>query len=221
MARFLSYIFPAGNTQDLYLTQNVGAASNLTLNGNLIDKTTNTLNFLKYGYSRQVSCTTTQANNVVFTITGSQNGVNITETVTANNNTVYSTNIYDSIDSISINRDATGVSVGTGWSGFFPLIGVNLEQDIINYTLTIVGATAGVGPQFAIYGSLSTLINNGSTYPNIITTDNVVSIRALGAYASNYVYSNVGNPTYSNLLVKIGQSSATLANSLKLNFIQI
>lgn len=219
MSRFLTYTFPAVDTQDVCLTHDAGGAGNLTLNGNLVDKTTNSLNFLKYGYSRQLSCTTTQANNVVFTINGIQNGVNISDTVTVNNSTEYSPKIYDSVTSISIDRDATGVSVGTGWQGFFPLIGINLEKTVISYTLTLAQAAGGNIP-YSVYGTLSNITNNGRTYlDNVGNNHNLIQIQAFEA-ENNYVYSYTGN-LYSSILVYLGQTAATRNYSTQLNFIQI
>lgn len=218
MARFLTYTFPAGNATDVCQQQVLGGADNLILNGNLANPRTGNVSFISQGYSRQVSIT---ANAVVANciITGTQNGIAISETISTANGVVYSVQVYDTITSIYI-AGAVTVSVGTGWKGFFPLISINLERDVINYTLTLTGV-ATVGPQFAVFGSLYNLVNNGITYQFSAGTDVVVTIRAMGAYALNYVYSNAGNPTYPTLLIQVGQSVATLANPLTLNFIQI
>jgi hypothetical protein len=219
MSRSLSYIFPAGNNTDVCLTKDIGGAGTLILDGNLVDKVTNTLNFLKYGYSRQLSCTTTQANNVIFTINGIQNGVFITENLTANNNTVYSVQVYDVITSISINRVATGVRVGTGWKGFFPLIAINLERDVINYTLTLARLTAA-SVSFSVYGTLDNIVNNRTYLDRITNNDaNLFQIQAPSTTA-NYVYSGLTG-TYTYILVQLGADVGTIANSMKLNFIQI
>lgn len=218
MARRLTYTFPAGNTTDVCLTKNIGGAGLLILDGNLVDKVTNTLNFLKYGYSRQLSCTTTQANNVVFTINGIQNGVFISENLTANNNTVYSVQIYDVITSISIDRDATGVSVGTGWKGFFPLIAINLDRDFVNYTLTLARLSAA-SISFSVYGTLANIVNNRTYLDHITNNSNLFQVQAPSTTA-NYVYSGLTG-TYAYILVQLGADVSTIANSMQLNFIQI
>lgn len=218
MSRSLSYIFPAGNTTDVCLTKNIGGAGTLILDGNLVDKVTNSLNFLKYGYSRQLSCTTTQGDNVTFTINGIQNGVLISEDLVANNNTVYSVQVYDVVTSISIDRDATGVSVGTGWKGFFPLIAINLERDVINYTLTLARLTAA-SVSFSVYGTLDNIVNNRTYLDHIANNANLFQIQAPSTTA-NYVYSGLTG-TYTYILVQLGANATTIANSMKLNFIQI
>lgn len=220
MARFLSYTFPAGNTQDVCLTQTLAAAGNLTINGNLATPVNNTVSFLNKGYSRQISITSdgTQA----FIVNGIQNGVPISENITGIIATaVYSVQIYDSITSISVGAAAT-VSVGTGWAGFFPLIGINLDRDVVNYTLTIAAGSAGNSIPFALFGTIANIVNNGHTYTDIINNNqNLFSLRAI-AVGNNYIHStNTGTVAiYSSLLVQLGSAAGTIANSMTLNFIQ-
>jgi len=227
MARFLTYTFPPGNTQDVCLIQNIAGAANLVLNGNLVDKTTNTLNFLKYGYSRQVSLTS--ANNLSarqFTITGIQNGVILNETIGGpNNNTVYSTNVFDTITAISVNGAVNGISIGTGWQGFFPLIDINLEKDVINYTLTL--ATDGNNNSIAIFGTIDNIVNNGDTYLNMVANNyNLFTVKTLGVVNQFAYYNYPGtsaslNPIYSSFVIQLGTAAAAAINvPIKLNFIQ-
>lgn len=224
MSRFLSYTFPAGNTQDVCLTQSLVGAGNLTINGNLATPVNNTVSFLKLGYIRQVSITSANdLSGVTFTINGIQNGLSITENIAGpNNTTVYGALAYDSITSISANNAAAVVSVGTGWAGFFPLIGINLDRDVINYTLTIAAGSAGNSIPFALFGTIANIVNNGHTYTDIITNNqNIFSLRAI-ATGNNYIHStNTGTVAiYSSLLVQLGAAAGTIANSMTLNFIQ-
>ncbi len=224
MSRFLSYTFPAGNATDVCAPQTIVAAGNLVLNGNLVNKVTGVMSFVNQGYSRQVSITST--NNLTgrtFTVNGTQNGVPITENITGGNTTtVYGTLIYDVITSITVDGAvASNVSVGSGWQGFFPLIGINLERDVINYTLTL-GKLTAANVNTAVFGTLSNLVNNGHTYLDSITNNyNVFDIKVMGS-SDNYVYTNAGNiPTYSSLIIQLGASNASIDKSMQMNFIQI
>jgi len=225
MSRFLSYTFPAGNTTDICQLQTVVNGSNFIINGNLAAGGQVSFNNL---YSRNISFTSVGNNSTVrFTITGMQNGVPITELTNANagpnNNTVYSTQIYDSVTSIvpSI-ANANNVSIGTGWNGFFPLVGINLDRDVINYTLTVASLT-GNANTIALYGTLENIVQNGSTYLNTITNDyNVFAIRS--AVADQFVYSNAYagagittiNPIYSSILVQVGTAGATTGYNMQM-----
>lgn len=220
MSRSLSYIFPAGNTTDVCLLQTLLGAGNLTINGNLANLVNGQVSFIQKGYSRQISFTS--VNNLSarqFTITGMQNGVTIIENVTGpNNNTVYSVQVYDVISSISVDGAVNNVSVGTGWQGFFPLIAINLERDVINYTLTLARLTA-TSVSFSVYGTLDNIVNNRTYLDHITNNANLFQIQAPSTTA-NYVYSGLTG-TYTYILVQLGAGVGTIANSMKLNFIQI
>lgn len=138
MSRYLNYVFPAGNTEDVCLTQSLAGASNLALNGNLANAINSQVSFIEKGYSRQVSLAS--ANDLSarqFTITGTQNGVLVIENIAGPNaNTVFSVQFYDVINSISVNGAAVAVSIGAGHSGWIA-IDVNLEKDVINCALSV------------------------------------------------------------------------------------
>lgn len=220
MSRSLSYIFPAGNTTDVCLLQTLGGAGNLNLNGNLANLVNGQVSFIQKGYSRQISLTS--GNNLsgrTFTVTGMQNGVTLTENITGpNNNTVYSVQVYDVINSISVDGAVNAVSVGTGWQGFFPLIGINFERDFINYTLTLARLTAA-SVSFSVYGTLDNIVNNKTYLDHITNNSNLFQIQAPSTTA-NYVYSGLTG-TYTYILVPLGAGVGTITNSMKLNFIQI
>lgn len=220
MSRSLSYIFPAGNTTDVCALQTLTGAGNLVLNGNLANPITNQVSFIAKGYSRSVSITSGDDLSArTFTVNGIQNGIIITETITGpNNTTVYGVEVYDVITSISVDDVATAVSIGSGWKGFFPLIGINLERDFINYTLTLAKLTAN-SVSFSVYGTLDNIINNKTYLDNITNNANLFQIQAPGITA-NFVYSGLTG-TYSYILVQLGADQTRIANSMKLNFIQI
>lgn len=229
MARYLTYTFPAGNATDVCATQAVAQIPanpnrNLAFNGNLSNQVLGTVNFLNYGYSRQISCTTTHVGNVTFTINGIQNGVSITEQVVANANTAYSDFVYDSIVSISIDIDANGCSVGTGHIGFFPLIDINLERDVINYNFNIA-RLPGASIHTTIYGTLANIYQNGSTYLNILlpannNNQNLLEIKPSAAEDQWFFSTNNTPEIYNSILVYINGTVEEIGNSIQINFRQ-
>jgi hypothetical protein len=47
MSRFLTYTFPAGNTQDVCLSQTLTGFDNLNLNGNLVNPLNKQVSFIQ------------------------------------------------------------------------------------------------------------------------------------------------------------------------------
>lgn len=224
MSTILKYTFPAANTQDVCLTQSTTGALNLVLNGNLASN--NTVPFINNGYSRQVSFTS--ANNLssaTFTITGLQNGVQVSETLSGpNNDSVYSAGTYDIIFSISVNTIVIDVSVGSGYNGFFPLIPVDLTQLDINYTLSLGSLVSSNQINTTIYTTLDNILDNGLIFSNIIT-DNVGTLFEVKAASSANLYILPVAPATSvaicrSILIQLTGSTSTLANGITLIFIQ-
>jgi hypothetical protein len=217
------YLFPDCNTQDICLIQSTTGAVSLVINGNLASG--GIVPFINNGYSRQVSFTS--ANNLSgssFTINGLQNGVVVSEVVTGpNNNTVYSTNVYDVVSSIVASGIVAGVSVGSGFSGFFKIvspiytgIGGNLNY---NFTLGSTFGTNVIGT--TVYGSLVNIINNGSTFSNLIT-NNVGTLYQIKAFGNQAAYIYTANTTlYAYILIQLTGSSSTIGNSTTLTFLQV
>jgi hypothetical protein len=220
MARRLTYTFPGGNTTDVCLLQNTGEAGNLVINGNLANLLNGQVSFIQKGYSRQISLTSgNDLSGETFTVIGTQNGVAFTENITGpNNTTVYSDQIYDVITSITVDGAVNGISVGTGWQGFFSLIAINLDRDFINYTLTLARLTAD-SVSFSVYGTLANIVNNRTYLDHITNNSNLFQIEAPST-ADNYIHSGLSR-TFLSLLVQLGEDPSTINNSMQLNFIQI
>lgn len=219
MSRSLSYIFPAGNTTDVCLLQTLGVAGNLTINGNLANLVNGQVSFIQKGYSRQISLTS--VNNLSgrqFTITGMQNGITITENVTGpNNNTVYSVQVYDVISSISVDGAVNGVSVGTGYIGFFPLIAINLERPIISYSLAI---TPDDTTPTIVYNTLYNIVGI-DTFLEIEDDTKLFEIKANDAENNQYFLPIQNVVPCQYILVKIEGTAGTIGNEVFMNFIQV
>lgn len=231
MSRYLRYVFPIANNLDVCALQTTAGAANLVLNGNLANQVTNQVSFIDRGYSRSISLTS--ANNLAgvnFTISGIQNGVLLTEVLVGPNaNTVYSVQIYDKIYSIATSNVANQVSAGTGYTGFFPLININLERDNINYILTTSKLTAA-SIRTTIFSTVLDIKNNGATFLAAVANNfNLFQIK--GSAAENqYIFPlspTVAapyfqpSPPYNSLLIYISGQVGEIANSIDMNFRQI
>lgn len=223
MSRTLQYIFPVANTADVCALQTTAGAGNLLLNGRLAGGANGEVSFISYGYSRSISITSTgNISGRTFTITGTQNGVTITENIAGpNNNTVYSTLIYDVITSVAVNGAvATAVSIGSGYTGFFPLIGINLERPVINYALSTAKLTAA-SIRTTIFNTLEDISQNGSTFLNTVTNDyNVFTIKA-SATNEQFFLPPANIVVCRSILIQINGQAAEITNSIEMNFIQI
>tara|TARA_R110000868_G_scaffold138873_1_gene353394 strand:+ start:895 stop:1590 length:696 start_codon:yes stop_codon:yes gene_type:complete len=231
MARYLRYVFPVANNLNVCALQNTVGAAALVLNGNLANQVTKQVSFIDRGYSRSISLTS--VNNLAgvnFTISGIQNGVLLTEVLAGPNaNTVYSVQIYDKIYSIATNGGVNQVSVGTGYTGFFPLININLERDNINYILTTSKLTAG-SIHTTIFSTVLNISNNGATFLDAIA--NSFDLFPIKAYAADdqYIFpaspsvaapSFRPSPPYNSILIYVSGEVGEIANSIGMNFIQI
>lgn len=226
MSRSLSYTFPVANTQDVCLIQSVATNANFILNGNLANQVTGNVSFISLGYSRQISITSAFDNSgVTFVISGTQNGVAISENLIGPNNaTVYSVLIYDVITAISATvAPATNAKVGTGYQGFFPLININLDRDVINYNLNTARITAA-SIHTTIYAAIANIYQNGSTYLSMMPANNnnknLLQIKATAA--DDQFFFSVANDVeaYHSLLIYINGTVGEVANSIQVNFIQ-
>src|ERR1700749_1519072 len=108
----VQYLWPAKDLQGVALTQNVASAGNLILNGTYSVPTNTTINFITVGFVPSVSFTSiNNLSSATFTVTGQQNNAVISETINGpNNNTVYTTQSFDIIQSVSVDMAVTGIS---------------------------------------------------------------------------------------------------------------
>lgn len=232
MSRYLRYIFPASNTSDVCALQNTVGAGNLVLNGNLVNQVTNQVSFIDRGYSRSISLTSVNNLGAInFTIRGIQNGTLVTEVLAGPNaNTVSSVQIYDKVYSVATSGAAALVSVGSGYDGFFPLIGIDLDRSNINYILTTSRLTLA-SIDTTIYGTLLDISNNGHTFLDA-TVNNLNLFTVKDANADDQYIFPVPptlavnpyfqpSPPYASLLIYINGRAATAANSIDMNFRQI
>jgi len=209
--------WPVIDTTAVCGLQTIGSAGSLDLTtGNLYTaQVPNQISFIDAGFIRSVSITS--ANNLsgrTFVISGFQNGAFVTENITGpNNTTVYGTKYYDIITSITVDGAVTAVSVGTGKTGYLPLIVLNNSStnSYINYSCSVILNETGI-----TYSLLETLEN---VYTNWIPLQNQSSVFFPSMGLTNETTSQIGNSTtvVNYLLLNITASTTPTTNTL--NFI--
>lgn len=233
MSRYLKYTFPAVDEQAVSLIQTLAGAGDLALNGTLVDSTGSKVSFITNGYSRTVSITS--VNNLgaaVFSVTGTQNGVVVTENINGiNANTVQGALSFDVVTSIAVDIPVAAVSVGSGVSGFFRLITIDPDMGGLNYSFTLVNDNI-----FNIFNEISTTIYgthdklefNNLTYENNVANNNsLFPVKAVSA-PTNFVFPvpvaatlSSYMPLYRSLVIELTGGVGTEFTSITLIFIQI
>jgi hypothetical protein len=219
MSQFYEYNWPAPIANGISLFQTLTANTPLLLNGSYVNKTTRIVNFIDFGIVPRITLNSVaNLSGINFLITGYQNGVFISETLTGpNNTTVTSVNCFDSV--VQIIPNSTTVStlqVGVASVGYFPMILLNTAKtntSSISYALNIVAAT--VNP--ATYQVFLSLKNNLGKYDDLTAAANGnFAPPAATATASTLIQYN---SLASNLLIKIGPNASN--SVLKAQFLQL
>ena len=219
MSRSLSYIFPAAKDDDVCLLQDGLADVALELNGNLSNSINSEVSFLQHGYSRSISiASVNDLSFIEFTITGIQNGVLVTEDVTGpNNDIVFSDEVFDVILSIVPDNNANDILIGTGPTGFFPMINIDLERDVYRWSFVIQATVSGENIPTTVFSAVKNIINNGLTYDD--NRESLIELKALSS--EDLYYQEDKNELYRSILIEIEGDNATLGHELTLNFIQM
>jgi hypothetical protein len=175
--------WPAQDLQAVANTQNMTDAGNLLLNGTYFIPMVNSINFVNQGFIRQVSLTSSNdLSAATFTVTGNQNGATVVNILAGpNNNTVVTTDYFDSIDYISVDRPVNGIQAGMGFQGFLPVINIATSNQPM-------AANLGLGPYgfqfisngcvYQIYQTLlpfSALVATKQTYLNLLSSGTIIT----------------------------------------------
>ena len=135
MSQFYEYNWPAPVENGISLSQETTLDTPLLLNGSYVNKTTGTVNFINFGIIPRITIYSNEDfSGVNFLITGYQNGIFISETLTGPNaNTVTSVNCFDTVEQIipdtTVNEN---VQVGVASVGYFPIILLNTANCCCN-----------------------------------------------------------------------------------------
>lgn len=191
MANPQVYTWPVAAVDAIALLQGRTGAGALLLNGTLSVPQSNGL-FIDLGkVSRTVSITSTNNLSAVnFTINGTLNGLNVTQTIAGpDNDTVETTVVFSTITSVTVSATVAGVSVGTGTVGFTDWFTFDKHASVANLAVA-VDATATVSYSFQV-----TLDNvNGNNSPLVftpITAMTTASTDQLGNYTAPFQFARI------------------------------
>jgi hypothetical protein len=221
MSQFYEYNWPAPVVNGISLFQTLTANIPMLLNGSYVNKITGTINFIDFGIVPRVTLNSAANLSAInFLITGYQNGVFISETLTGpNSTTVTSVNCFDTVTQI-IPTGTTGstIQVGVASVGYFPMILLNTAKtntSSISYALNIVAATANPAT-YQVFLSLKNNLGLGK-YDDLTSAANGnFAAPAAAATASALIQYN---SLASNLLIKIGTNNN--GSVLKAQFLQL
>jgi hypothetical protein len=221
MSQFYEYNWPTPVVNGISLFQTLTANIPLLLNGSYVNKITGTINFIDFGIVPRITLNSAANLSAInFLITGYQNGVFISETLTGpNNTTVTSVNCFDTVTQI-IPTGTTGstLQVGVASVGYFPMILLNTAKtntSSISYALNIVAATANPAT-YQVFLSLKNNLGLGK-YDDLTSAANGnFAAPAAAATASALIQYN---SLASNLLIKIGTNNN--GSVLKAQFLQL
>lgn len=223
MFNYLQYFWPVQDLQAVALLQNTSGAGDLILNGTYVEPPSPTISFLNQGFVRQVSLTSTNdLSTAVFTIAGVQNTTLVTTVINGpNNNTIVTPDYFDIVSSVSVDQAVSGVQVGTGLAGAFPLLKVTNGQTLnpfsSNNAFALGFNTESInGCTYQIYQSLTNLISNGQTYLTLIGNSSLIPI---GSPYVNVTQILQSTDICYNILLQI--TSANNASTLETQFLQL
>ncbi len=209
MAQPRVYTWPAASAVAISQLQTTVAAGSLLINGTLaISDYPMAPNYVPFiGISRTVSLTS--ANNLAgvnVTVTGTYRGNVVSETrVGPNANTVYTTQLFDTVTAVSVSAAAAAISVGSGTTG-------RTNWYDYNYHATVASQTQQVVVTGAITYSFSTTLDDIQTIaaPTVFTP-----IAAMTAATTSQFATIVGPLRFSNITI-----SASAGGSLVATFVQ-
>ncbi len=161
MSIFLELTWPVVDKFAVCASQTHGTAATLTLNGTLSNTSIpDQISFIANDMIRSISITGSGMSGVNFTINGFQNGALVTETLAGPaSGTVYGAKYYDIIGSITTSAGVTSVIVGTGTSGYLPLIAVNVNTAAINYSFSVLLETV-TSVNYTMFETLASINTN-------------------------------------------------------------
>ena len=207
MSHQLIYTWPLPDTQAICLLQSLGSAGNLSINGHLANTPTAYGGVVFTGISRTISLTSTNDLSAVsFTINGIYNGASVSQTILGpNNNTVYTTSIFDVITSVSSNGAVSNVSVGSGLTGQTHWFKYNYNQDISIFSVqVIVGGT--INYTFNITSNdIKSVVSPTLTAPIPVVTNSTTtqfqSFPAIPFYYGNVTVNSSGSSGSVNIII--------------------
>ncbi len=209
MSIFTKLSWPIVDTQAVCSEQTHIGPATLNLNGTMVNiNTPGQVSFIGNNLIRSISITSDHDLHLInFTISGLQNGAFVEETIAGPNGstgspaTVYPTTYsYDIIYSVKTSGDVTNVQVGTGIIGYLPLIVLNTNASIINYSYSVL-LPGGSGVNYSIFQTLDSINTNFISFKDQ-TLFSIVTGATTSSIANSTAMTNF-------LLFKINSSSAS------------
>lgn len=241
MLRYLKYIFPACVFDSLAEAQTLIAGQSYSLDGLLAQG--NKVSFITKGYARNIALSSggPDYSGVTFTIIGTQNGVHITEALVGPGagTKVFSTNVFDTVESVSVNGNVANCTIGTGPKGYFKLIQINRLGGLVQYSLSLESSVTPGEIPTVVYTTVENIENNGQTFQDIINSGipnsveplyTVKASSSLTQYSIQYPYTsslsipNVAPPIpllTNYYLIALNGDNTTLNSGMTLIFTQV
>jgi hypothetical protein len=216
MSLYTKLTWPVVDLAAVCALQNTLGAGSLLLNGRLGNiNVPNQVSFIAASMTRSVSITSAVNNSAItFIISGFQNNAPITDTITGvNANTVYGTEYFDVITSITVSGSVNQVSVGTGKAGYMPLLVINTTSTI-NYSVSVIFPASGADINYTLYKTLDQINSNYITFNNQIS--NLFPILVNQTTSQIASYQEIAN----FLLLKINSSATPLTDTFDFIFLQ-
>lgn len=195
------YSWPAASSTAVALLKTLGAAGTIPLNGTLSKSTDNGL-FVNFdGIARVVTLTSTNNLSAVnVTITGTLNGSVVSETRAGpNNNTVATTQVFNSVTSITTDAAVTAMSAGTGQTGYTNWFMVNNHAGVMNMNIAAdISGTIDYSFQVTlddVNTDATPLVFTPITALTGATTDILGSYTAPAKFCNIKINSSTGNAT--------------------------
>jgi hypothetical protein len=232
MAQNTSYNWPVMNKEAVCKTQNVTFApaallANLVLDGTMAVSGASQISFIRTGVSRSVSISSTDdLSGAKFTVTGIQNNAGIIKnniTGPTANGTVYTDEIFDVITLVTVERantaaSVTNVQVGTGKTGFLPLINAdptfarfNFRHTNGSYALSVIPSSGSV--TYTVWTTLENIDDNGLPFLNQTNRFFPLAV-ALEDATTKQIYQATNLTNY--ILLQVTASATPLVDSLDL-----
>lgn len=200
------YNWIAADAAAIAKLQTAVAPSSVILNGTL--SVSNNPVVVLTGMVRKLSLTSTNnLSAVVFTITGTANGHNISETINGpNNTTIQSVNYYDSIISITSGAAFAALSVGIGLTGFTTWYIHDYDKTVFNLGIQVSVDRVGT----LTYSWQTTLDSPWTVLDPLVFTP----IVAMTAATTNQL-ANFSIPTFaSRIAVTASEATETLTETI-------
>ena len=171
MSKIVVYTWPQADVAAVSALQTTAGAGTLLLNGTLAKPIYNGLYIPFFDQYRTVSLTSlNNLSGVNVTITGTLQGAVVTSTIVGpNDDTVYTSQLYDSVTAVTVNGAVTAMSVGSGSTGqtawftydrFAPYAALTcacVATSTINYSLQVTLDSVFTNPTPHVFTPVTTL----------------------------------------------------------------